>query len=360
MSGSFTFFSPVKVFVEYDPFEILPNFIADSRRIGIISGKKAIIKTGFKDLLLARFSDRDIYFFDEIGENPTINEVIKGGRFLRENKVEKVIAFGGGSALDAGKASAIFATNNLPFYDLLAEKNYDKPIPLLAIPTTCGTGSEVNNYSIITDLEKVDKINFNKPDTFPQSAILWSEYLKTLDEFLLLGTVYDAFSHALEGYISKRANRFSDTIALESMRLILSGLKRYSDTGEIDYKSFQYAATLAGIVILHTGTTLLHALGYYLTNVHNVQHGLANALLLPKYLNMCEGMDVEKLRIVRLLEKELGFSVADSISNIFGTKLREISCFVDCQKMVEYALGKPNTASTPFVVDKNYILKHLF
>lgn len=359
MLDSFHFFSPVKVFVEKDPFEVISDFLGNSLKVGVISGKVAIVKTGFRDFLSSKFSDREIFFFDEIGENPTINEVIKGGRFLRDNRVEKVIAFGGGSALDAGKACAIFATNNKSFYELLADNEYEKPLPLLAISTTCGTGSEVNHYSIITDLEKVDKINFNKPDTFPKYALLCSEYLKTLDSSLLLWTVYDAFSHALEGYLSKRSNLFSDIIAIESMRLILRNIKEFLDKGKLNLKELHFAASLAGVVILHTGTTLLHALGYYLTNNYRVQHGLANAVLMTQYIKMCDDGGVEKLEMLRKIEKEIGISIIDSIHEILGDEVERILSSVDIYKMVDYALTKSNTASTPFAVTKDYIVKHL-
>ncbi|ADR19274.1 iron-containing alcohol dehydrogenase family protein [Calditerrivibrio nitroreducens] len=358
MSESFFFHSPVKVFVEKDPYEVLSDFLSDSCRIGVVSGKVAILKTGFKEFLLKSFPDKEFFFYDDISENPRINEVIKGGRFLRDSKVEKIIAFGGGSALDAGKACAIFATNNRPFYDLMADNNYERPIPLLAVPTTCGTGSEMNHYCIITDLEKVDKVNFNKPDLFPKYAMLWSEYLKSLDETLLLWTVYDAFSHAMEGYLSKRSNRFSDILAMESMRIILDNLKSYSNSKRMDLSKLQFASALSGAVILHTGTTILHALGYYLTNVHGIQHGLANALLIPRYLMMCEGKGVEKIDVIRNIEKELHFSIVDSIKDVLGDRVIKLLSGVDTEKMVDYALNKPNSLSTPFVVTKDYILRH--
>lgn len=358
MPESFFFHSPVKVFVEKDPYEVLSDFLLASCRIGVVSGKVAILKTGFKEFLLKSFPDKEFFFYDEISENPRINEVIKGGRFLRDSKVEKVIAFGGGSALDAGKACSIFATNNKPFYELMADNNYEKPIPLLAIPTTCGTGSEMNHYCIITDLEKVDKVNFNKPDLFPKYALLWSEYLKTLDESILLWTVYDAFSHAMEGYLSRRSNPFSDIIALEAMRLILANLKNYSNYRKLNLSSLQFASSLAGVVILHTGTTVLHALGYYLTNVHGIQHGLANALLIPRYMMMCEGKGVDKIGAIRNIERELHFSIEDSIRDVLGDKEKYLLSDVDMGKMVDYALNKPNSLSTPFAVTKDYILKH--
>ncbi|MCX8083971.1 MAG: iron-containing alcohol dehydrogenase [Calditerrivibrio sp.] len=359
MFNAFFFHCPVKVHVERDPYEVLTNFLKDCKRVGVVSGKRAIFVTGFSDFLVDRFREHDIYFFNEVNENPTINEVLKAGRFLKDNKVEKVIAFGGGSALDAGKAAAIFATNNVPFYELLNAEKYNMPLPLIAIPTTCGTGSEVNHYSIITDLEKLDKVNFNKPFTFPKEAILWSEFIKTLDKQIMLYTVYDAFTHAFEGFVSKRSNKFSDIVAKEAMYIILKNLKSVCEGRDCDIKELLFASSLAGVVILHTGTTVLHALGYYLTNVHRVQHGLANLSLLTKYIKMCEDSNIEKLKLLRLLEKEVGITVEESVQEIFGGIVANVFERVDVEKMVEYAIKKPNALSTPFEVDKNYILEHL-
>jgi len=266
---------------------VIFDFLADRVRVGVVSGPNAIVKTGFKDFLLKRFVDKEIFFFDEVEENPSINTVIKGGKFLKEHHCEAVIAFGGGSAIDASKACALFAENNVSFYELLTTVRYNLPLPILAIPTTCGTGSEVNHYSIVTDIEKKDKVNLNKKDSFPKEALLWSDFLKSLNEETMLATAFDAFTHAFEGYISLSSNPFTDIIAIESMKIIMKNIKNFLDGKKPDLKELLYASSLAGIVILHTGTTLLHALGYYLTNVHNVHHGKANALLLPSFMEMC-------------------------------------------------------------------------
>lgn len=359
MKPDFYFHSPVKVHVEVEPLKVISKFLTGVESVGVVSGKKSIIKTGFKDFLKTSFMDKRIYFFDEVEENPSINTIIKGGRFLRDNRCEAVICFGGGSAIDAGKASAIFAENNLPFYELLASEKYNRALPVLAIPTTCGTGSEVNHYSIITDIEKHDKINFSKPDNFPKEALLFSEYLKSLEEKILIATVFDAFTHAFEGFIATSSNPFTDTLAIEVMKIIIKNLKNYFDGKILSLPELHYASSLAGIVIGHTGTTLLHALGYYLTNHHKIHHGEANALILPTFLNLCRKHNIEKVELVDRIMKDCGLDVKEAVKSIFNVSLTDILNHSELENMVNYALKKPNVLKTPFIVKSDYLLDNL-
>ncbi|MEF3255796.1 MAG: iron-containing alcohol dehydrogenase [Deferribacterales bacterium] len=360
MLTNFYIYSPVKLYVEVDPKEVLLNFFKSKNCIGVISGKNAVLKTGFKEFLLTEFRDKDLYFFDEVEENPSINNVIKAGRFLRDNRCEAVVAFGGGSAIDAGKAAAVFAENNLPFYELLSKEDYNKPIPLLAIPTTCGTGSEMNNYSIITDIEKADKVNFNKPDSYPEVALLWSDYLKTLDERIIIATAFDAFTHAFEGYISIASNPFTDILAIEAMEIIVRNIKEVIDKATLDLKELLFASSLAGIVIAHTGTTLLHALGYYLTNHYKIHHGEANAILLPSFIDICKGKGVGKVTKIEEIFKKNRFNVSQAVKEIFHVKIYDIIDKNNAVKMIDYALNKPNSKKTPFIARQDYILNNLF
>lgn len=148
------------------------------------------------------------------------------------------------------------------------------------MPTTCGTGSEMNNYAIITDTEKVDKVNFSKENTFPKYAVIDPVFLKKLPAKIIYATAFDALTHALEGFLSQRANPFSDSMAITSMEIIMATFAEGADTSKDEtLLNFLYGSSLAGITILHTGTTLLHALGYWLTNEKKIHHGTANSIL---------------------------------------------------------------------------------
>jgi alcohol dehydrogenase class IV len=349
----FSFYAPVKTYFKYDKYEILNELTCDVKNIGVISGKTAIEKTGFKAFLKESFNDKNFFFFSEVEENPSINTIIKGAKFLKRNRCEIAIGFGGGSSLDATKAIACFVENSGGFYELFERKNLNPSLKSILIPTTCGTGSEANNYCIITDVEKRDKINFFKETTFGDYALLFPEYLKFLSDETLISTIFDAFTHAFEGYISLRSTPFSDDIAKVAMKNILSVLKSYEDSGSLDYDLALYSSTLAGFVILHTGTTFLHAMGYYLTNVKNIHHGKANALLLPKYIKMLKDANVKKCEDVLSLLDKLNFDMVDFIEKFYkDTKIKEILCEEEIPKFITYSIGKKNTEYTP--INANY------
>jgi alcohol dehydrogenase class IV len=140
-------------YVNSDFDQIILDLVKNKNKIAIISGKTSVIKTGFKDKIQQLLKNKNLSFFSEIEENPSINTIIKGGKFIKKQNIDIIIAFGGGSVIDAAKAIALFAENQGSFYEILNSENLKPALPVIAIPTTCGTGSEMNNYAIITDTE---------------------------------------------------------------------------------------------------------------------------------------------------------------------------------------------------------------
>lgn len=259
-------------------------------------GKKALIVTGrnsarvsgaLRDVCLALEEEGAGWeLFDQIGENPTFAMVEAGGAIGRKYRPDMVIAIGGGSPLDAAKAIAVLAVNDIPAIKLYDGHFAKAPLPILAIPTTAGTGSEVTQYSILTDDEKQTKRSFANPDIFARVAFLDARYTSSLSGAVTVDTAVDALSHCLEGYLSRRANPASDALALDAIvrfgrvRAALGG-REYSMEAR---QMLMYVSLLGGMVIAQTGTTMVHALGYSLTYFHKVPHGRANGLLMGEYL----------------------------------------------------------------------------
>jgi alcohol dehydrogenase class IV len=359
LMDKFYFYGPVKTFFKPEKEEIFRELLTYYDKIGVISGKSAIYKTGFRDFLVTTYQEKEFLFFDEVEENPSINTVIKGAKFLRKNRCEIAIGFGGGSSLDAAKAMAFFAKNEGGFYEMLSKQIVERSLPLILVPTTCGTGSEVNNYSIITDVEKADKINFSKETTFADFAVLLPEYLTFLNEEVLISTLFDAFTHAFEGYISLKANPFSDYIAEAALKNIISILKTYSECKSFDYEKALYSSSLAGFVILHTGTTLLHAFGYYLTNHKGIHHGKANALLLPVYFKMLKNSSVKKIEEVERIIDSNEFDIFGFIDEFYNKSfIKNILDENEVEDFVKYAIGKKNATFTPIETNFESILKY--
>lgn len=364
MTSTYYFHSPVKTYVGEDFDTLLLSLAGDARNISIVSGATSIVKTGFKERIETLFQDRNLLFFNEIEENPLINTVMQGGQVVQKHKTDLVIAFGGGSAIDAAKAVALFANNRGGFYEVFNAKKLKPALPVIAIPTTCGTGSEMNSYAMITDFENMDKVNLSKESMFPVAAILEPAFLRTLDDDLLRSTVFDAFSHSFEGYLSKRSNPFSDAIALYSIDMILRTIVKSNGFEKLDddvLSGFLYGSSLAGIVILHTGTTLLHALGYYFTNHKKIHHGKANAILLDAYVSLCRSAGVEKMTEVDKLFEKYGMELDCFAESYYGKKkVFDIVPENEADKFVRYAVGKTNAVFSPFDIDFEKIKQALY
>lgn len=293
------------------------------RRALIVTGKNSAKLSGALDLVTAALASQQIAWdiFDEIAVNPTIESVRAGGERAREVEADFVIGIGGGSPLDAAKAIALLALNDLPGEELFGG-NYESVLPIIAIPLTSGTGSEVTPYSILTDNSLGNKRNLAHPLLFPAVALLEPALTASLSREQTIYTALDAFSHAFEGLLSNKASLLSDALAYESIALI--GQCREALGGSsYDYElreKLAYASMLAGMVIAHTGTTGIHAMGYGLTYHKSIDHGRANALLMTPFLRFLEAGNSAK--IGRALGA-FGVDSLDALESTIATLLDE-------------------------------------
>ena len=251
--------------------------------------------------------------FDGIGENPTFAQVEAGVAVAGLFKPDMIVAVGGGSPLDAAKAIAMLATNTMPTASLFDGVYAKAPLPVLAIPLTAGTGSEVTPYAILTDDEKQTKRSFATPENFPKVAFLDARYTNTLSEKVTIHTAVDALSHLVEGYLSRRSTPPTDALALTGMAAfaeVIASLKAGTFSAD-DREKLLYVSLLGGMVIAQTGTTLVHALGYSLTYFCHAPHGQANGLLMGAYLQY--NMSVCGEKIAALLQT-LGLSNVEAFS----------------------------------------------
>jgi len=358
----FSYHSPVQAHFGAGVSRRVVEFLKGYEKVAVVSGRTVLDRTGFRQVLDKTLTGKELHFFCEVESNPSIATVLRGAEFVRSRGCEVIIAVGGGSSLDAAKAIAVFAANESDFFELIGQESFPHcPLPVIAVPTTCGTGSEMNHYAIITDPEQHDKLNLYSGAMFPRFALLDPEMLRTLPAPLVVATAFDALTHGLEGYVSLRANPFSDTLALAAMERIIatlsSGADLYSGSALAD---LLFASSLAGVVILHTGTTLLHSLGYYLTNHKLIHHGAANAILLPYYLKMLALGKVDRYWPVAKLFKKHNFSVQDHLERLGGEiRLSALLSAEEIVMMIDYALTKRNVKSTPFGVNKEFLAEIL-
>ncbi|WP_193161476.1 iron-containing alcohol dehydrogenase [Microbulbifer hainanensis] len=236
-------------------------------------------------------SDLKIDVFSEIKGNPTGDNVSAGVEALRAGWHDGVIAFGGGSAMDAGKAIALMAGQRRPLWDFEDEGDnflrvdVDGMVPVVAVPTTAGTGSEVGRSSVITDTgAQVKRIIFH-PRMLPSIVILDAELTLGLPATITAATGMDALSHNIEAYCSPGFHPMAEGIALEGIRLVREFLPRaVADGSDLDARQQMLVASSMGATAFQRGLGAMHALAHPLGALYDAHHGLLNAVLMPYVL----------------------------------------------------------------------------
>lgn len=248
----------------------------------IVTGRQSAHRIGLLDCALKQLPSARL--FDQVDENPDSTVCERGARICRELECDVLVALGGGSPIDAAKAIAVLATNPGACADYFgAEKFANPPLPIIAVPTTAGAGSEVTPYSVLVDAATRSKRTVSGSRLFPRVALLDPQWTRSLPRNVTIATGLDALSQAMEGIVSKRATPVGDVLASDAIGRIIRYLPRAADHGETDDEAraeMMYAAMLAGAVIAQSGTTLVHGMGYYYTLECGIAHGLANGLLL--------------------------------------------------------------------------------
>ncbi len=278
----FKYFSPTKIIFGEGKFQEIANLLPSAKKIFVVTGKHSSKANGSLDSLKTLLKEKTLLIFDEVEENPGLETVNKGANIARKNEIELVIGLGGGSPMDAAKCIALLATNDGLMENYLnGEKNNSVPLPIIEIPTTAGTGSEVTQHAVITIGSH--KKGFSNQEIFPKIAILDPMLTLSMPQNITVNTGVDALSHSIEGYLSILATQESDKVAIESIKIIKEELPKVVQDGKnIEARSHVlYASMLGGFVISRTRTIILHALGYPLTTFYRIPHGKANGAMLP-------------------------------------------------------------------------------
>ncbi|WP_282611247.1 iron-containing alcohol dehydrogenase [Pelagibius sp. Alg239-R121] len=229
--------------------------------------------------------------FSAVDPNPTDLNSNEGVRAFREGGYDGVIAFGGGSGLDLAKVIAFMAGQTRPLWDFedigdwWTRANADAIAPIVAVPTTAGTGSEVGKASVITNSESHDKKIIFHPKMLPSVVICDPELTVGMPKFITAGTGLDAFAHCVEAYSSPHYHPMSQGIALEGMRLVKDYLPRaYEDGTDIEARANMMSAASMGATAFQKGLGAIHALSHPIGAVHHTHHGTTNAVCMPAVL----------------------------------------------------------------------------
>jgi alcohol dehydrogenase class IV len=293
---AFVFHHPTKIIFGRGSIAKLGEEAAKlGRNCLLVSGRNFAKRSGYLGTVEGNLSASGlrVVAFSEVEPNPSIETLYSGAAASKRDGCDVLVAFGGGSAIDAAKGIAFLASGDAKLEESFAPKEVLRPvIPIVAVPTTCGTGSEVTRYSVITDLATRRKRTLVGLPLLPKLALLDPAVLDDLPKRMIAYTGFDALSHSFEALLSKTSHRISDMLAIESITAICKNLVDALESLESRERVF-YGSMLAGMAINTTGTVLVHGMGYYLTNYHDVHHGLANSVLLP-YVLRFEGNCIEE------------------------------------------------------------------
>lgn len=238
--------------------------------------------------------------FDGISPNPSSECCFNAGRIANEKKVDFLIGIGGGSALDAAKAIAIYGRNDYTLPDdIYGRKVPAAKLPVILIGTTAGTGSEVTGVSVLTNSDGRKK-SISGADCYADVSFCDYTYTLSVPVAVTVSTALDAFAHAVESYLSSSSNEISELFSLKAIRMlsgyILSSCAIIPD--ESLREQLYTASVYAGLAINKAGTDFPHTVGYYLTENHQVPHGKACAVLMPCLLERAKKYCPEKLEAI--------------------------------------------------------------
>ena len=323
-------------------------------------GKKALLVTGRsfarQSGLLARAqklladAGAQAVLFDQVEPEPAVPTVHAAADCGRSNNCDLVVGIGGGSAMDVAKAAAVLLTNPPPLDRYFGQEKLERPaVPIVCVPTTAGTASEVTRYSVIVDPQANAKKTIAAESLIPRLALLDPQWTLSLPVELTAQTGMDAFSHALEAYLSTAGNLLSDAFCLQALQMIAHALPAV--LAELKNMNLRHemllAAMLAGLALNSAGTIINHGIAYSLSIRYHMGHGLANALLLPytiayiaddypqKIFRLCRILDCEDIEIGLLdLNQRLNIPTSLSEAGVQRDDLPALAenCLLNCAR----------------------------
>ncbi len=262
-------------------------------------------------------SDNGIKYglFHDVQPNPVAANVAAGIEVVRKGKHDGVIAFGGGSALDAAKVIAFMAGQTRPMWDFedvgdwWTRADPKGILPVIAVPTTAGTGSEVGRAGVITNEETATKKVIFHPKMMPVIVIADPVLTSGMPPFITAGTGMDAFAHCLEAYCAPGYHPMADGIAIEGMRLVLENLpKAFANGKDLTARAHMMSAAAMGATAFQKGLGAIHSLSHPIGSLYHTHHGMTNAVFMPYVLDFNRDAIEDKIKpLARYLDIKGGF-----------------------------------------------------
>ena len=320
---AFKYFLPVNI-------EFGSGKVAKAGELTKPYGKKALIVTGHSSAKKSGLYDKvkdslksegiDSVLFDKVAQNPLTTTAAEGAAFPKDNGCDVVVAIGGGSIMDCAKAIAFLAVNDGDVSDyIFGKKASDTALPIILIPTTCGTGSEGNGIAVLTNPDNGDKKSLRCNAIVAKVSIVDPECMMTMPKHVLASVGFDALCHNMESYTSKIAQPFTDALSLYAVDLIAHNLVDvYKGTGSKDsWEKITLASTIGGMVINTTGVTLAHGMEHPASGLKDVVHGKGLAALTPTIIeDSYQGAPEKFAKLAKLFGGEKAEDLAGKVREL--------------------------------------------
>ena len=245
----------------------------------IVTGSSSTKKSGLLQKVLDLLAKEGIASIvaDNIPQNPTTDAVMEAAKTARDNGCDMVIGLGGGSSLDASKAIAFMAKNegHVSEYILAKRTGCGQCLPVVSIPTTCGTGSEADCFAVLNDNATNDKRTLRQFITLPKLSIVDPELMMTMPDGVLRSVMFDALVHNIEGYLSRHANPISEMFSLKGVELLAENMPKLlaDKTNRSAWEAVCLASTFGGFSLQNAGNCAVHGLEHPASGLRNVVHG---------------------------------------------------------------------------------------
>lgn len=307
----------------------------------LVCTDKGLLKVGTAQMVTEVLDQAGFPYeiYSEIKPNPTVTNVKQGVAAFADAKADCIIAIGGGSSMDTAKGIGI-VTNNPEFSDIVSLEGVaptkKKSVPIIALPTTAGTGAEVTINYVIIDEERQAKMVCVDPNDIPAVAIVDPELMYSLPKGLTAATGMDALTHAIEGYITKGAWVMSDMYELQAIKMIAENLPLAVEEPKnpVGREGMALAQYIAAQAFSNVGLGLVHGMAHPMGSLHDIPHGVANALLLPTIMEFNMPKCLEKYGVIA---KTMGV-------NTDGMTVEQAAqAAVDAVKALSIRVGIPQT-----------------
>ena len=297
----FSYFLPVNIQFGWNKVDSVADYVASyGKKALIVTGRTSAKKSGLYDRVVAKLETAhiDYVLFDQVDANPLTTTALEGAALAKSESCDVVIAIGGGSIMDCAKGIAFMAVNEGDINDyIFNRKSSDNALPLIVIPTTCGTGSEGNGFGVLTNPETGDKKSLRCNAIVPKVSIVDPAVMGTMPPHVLASVGFDALCHNIEAYTSKTAQPFTDALSYYAVTLlaqylvplykhvkaVANGKPEVLNEKQLTkaWESVTLASTIGGMVINTAGVTLAHGMEHPASGLKDITHGVGLAVIEP-------------------------------------------------------------------------------